>query len=169
MRSNLFMFLLFLCRMSDSDKDSIESINEYDTDINVDAENTEDTERLGKVRESIRNWKVREMDKNTASKSSAKGLQSLRKYVANSARLYYDLNNYLNTEKNDEKNMQDSMYVGIISSIGNPGALSLQVKLLLQHILQRDLVELPFTLEPKLINTYAGKGIRAPTQFPDEE
>lgn len=165
------MFLLFLCRMSDSDKDSIESINAYDTDsnMNVTAENSEDTERLGAVRQSIRNWKVREMDKNTSNTSNAKGLQSLRKYVANSARLYYDLNNYLNTEKNDEKNMQDSMYVGIVSSIGVPGGLSFHLKTLLQHILQRDLLELPFTLEPKLINTYAGKGIRAPTQFPDEE
>ena len=65
--------------------------------------------------------------------------------------------------------MKDTLYVSIVEAIGIPAALGIQVKLLLQHVLERDLVELPFTVNPKAINERAEKGIEVQTQFPDEE
>jgi hypothetical protein len=152
---------------SDSDRDSIESINQYDT-MGM-PENDKESQHIQTVRNAIKDWKVREMGKNTMNANNTKGLASLRQYVANSARLFYDLNTYLTTEKNNEKNMNDSLYVQIVSAIGVPGALSFHLKTLLPHFLQRDLVELPFTVEPTVINSHAKKGNVVKTDFPDEE
>lgn len=152
---------------TESDRDSLESINGFDKqDESV---NEEELTKVNKVREAVQSWKTKEMDKNTINQSNSKGLGALRNYVAKSARLYYDLNTYLTTEKNTESNLNDKYYVNIITAIGIPGGLSYHLKDLLQSLLERDLVELPFTLEPKVINSYAKKGERVNTEFPEEE
>jgi hypothetical protein len=152
---------------STSTKDSLESIAKYDTEERKDL--GENQEYITNVRDSVKNWKVRELDKNTENETNVKGLDPLRRYVANSSRLFYDLTNFLTTSQNTESNMKDSLYVKIISAIGNPGSLSFHLRSLVEHFLQRDLVELPFTLEPKITNSYAQKGVQVERNFPEEE
>lgn len=152
---------------SDSEAGTLSPIENYDTNEVLD--DPKDIEHVENVRNAVAEWKLREMDKNANETSKPKGLQGLRNYVNKSARLFYDLNTYINTSKNDEKNMKDVLYVSIIEAIGMPAALAFQVKMLLQHVLERDLVELPFTVNPKAINERAEKGIEVETQFPDEE
>ncbi len=150
----------------DSDRDSLENINDYDGEMN---EIPEETNKINNVREAVREWKLREMDKNTNTNANTKTLQPLRKYVANSANLYYDLKNYLSTAQNKESNMKDDIYVKIISAIGFPGALTNPLRVLVERLLERDLVELPFTMEPSIINSYSEKHMKAQTEFPEEE
>ena len=154
--------------MSDSESDSNSSILRIDDETN-DVESIDDTNHINKVRNSIMNWKLREKDENTLESSKANGLQGLRAYVSKSATLFYDLMNYMKTSKNKEQNMQDGLYVSIVDAIGIPATLNHHVRSMLEHILQRDLIELPFTVEPKVINTYADKGLEVQTEFPDEE
>lgn len=132
-------------------------------------EDIQETEQLNSVRNSIRDWKLREMDANTNGSQKSNGLGGLRNYVSKSAKLYYDLMNYIQTSKNDENNMKDSFYVSIVQAIGIPTALPFSLRMLLEHVLQRDLLELPFTVEPTVINSYAKKGYSVQTEFPDEE
>ena len=154
--------------MSDSEGESTSSNLSIPDDLD-DVENLNEVNHINQVRNSIMNWKLREMDGNTSESSKANGLQGLRSYVAKSATLFYDLMNYLKTAKNKEQNMKDVLYVGIVDAIGVPATLNFHVRSLLEHILQRDLLELPFTVEPKVINTYAEKGLEVQTEFPDEE
>lgn len=152
---------------TESEKDSLDSMNAFDQEL--ESINDEESMKVDGVRNAVQTWKAKEMDKNTMNASNTKGLGSLRNYVAKSARLFYDLNTYLSTEKNNEANMKDKYYVNIITAIGIPGGLSVHLKNLLEHVLERDLVELPFTLDPKVINTHATKGVRVNTEFPEEE
>jgi hypothetical protein len=152
---------------SESDAGTLSPIENYDTNEII--EDEKEIQYVQNVRNKLQDWKLREMDKNTTERSNAKGLQGLRKYINKSAKLFYDLNSYINTSKNNEKNMKDVLYVSIIEAIGLPGALAYQTKMLLQHILERDLVELPFTMNPSAVNERAQKGIVVQTQFPDEE
>jgi hypothetical protein len=152
---------------SDSETDSLSSIETYDLPTEVD--NTEDETHIATVRNTVRDWKLREMDKNTEMDSNPSGVNGLRNYARKSARLFYDLTSYLNTSKNDEKNMKDSLYVSIVDAIGLPATLNKHVKTMLEYFLQQDLVELPYTVEPTVINAYAKKGMEAQTEFPDEE
>jgi len=152
---------------SDSDSDSLDSIARYETREPV--ENEEEKTVVANVRNAVREWKLREMDKNTDFNVSAKGLEPLRSFVANSAQLFYDLQSYMSTLQNKESNLKDKLYVAIVSAIGNPASLTVHSKLLLTNALERDLVELPFTVEPAVINSYAGKGYEASTEFPEEE
>lgn len=156
-------------RDSDSDtesNDSLERINDYDSEV---PENEQDMKQLEPVREAIRDWKLREQDKNTNTNTNAKSLKGLRDYVSNAGKLFYDLKNYLSTSQNNQKNMEDTLYVNIVKAIGQPGSLSSPLRVLLERVLERDLVELPFTVEPKIINTYAKDNLRVNTHFPDEE
>ena len=155
--------------MSDSESEtgSLSPIENYETHNII--EDPTDISHISNVRNAVREWKLREMDNNTSKTSKANGLENLQNFVSKSARLYYDLNKYINTSKNDEKNMRDILYATIVDAIGIPASLNMHVKIMLQHILQRDLVELPFTVEPKVINTYAEKGFEASKEFPDEE
>jgi hypothetical protein len=157
-------------RMSDtedSDRDSLSSIGAYDTEEKLESE--DDAVKVNNVRNAIRDWKVREFDKTTEPTSNAKGLGLLRTYAAKSARLFYDIQDYLKTSKNKEQNMKDTFYVNIVTAIGIPGSLSFTVKTVLESLLQRDLLELPYTIEPKAINTYAKDGLVAQQEFPEEE
>jgi hypothetical protein len=151
---------------TESDRDSLEGINDYDGERAI-PEN--EVQYVNSVRDAVKNWKQREMDNNTLKENNSAGLGSLRNYVSKSAQLYYDLNTFMTTSKNNEKNMKDSLYVGIVSAIGNPASLSFNLRTLLEHFLQRDLVELPFTLETDMINSHAEKGVTLQTDFPDEE
>lgn len=143
---------------------SMEAYNEKE-----DFQITNDEAQIDTVRNAVRDWKIREFDNTTTPNANAKGLGLLRQYVAKSARLFYDLLNYLQTSRNKEQNMKDALYVNIITAIGPPGSLSFHVKTLLESFLQRDLVELPFTIEPNVVNSYAKKGFTAQQEFPDEE
>lgn len=138
-------------------------------EFEIQPENQQEEATLQNVRIAVQNWKVREMGKNKETNANVQGFDPLRKYVSNAARLYYDLLTYLETSKNKETNLMDKYYVNIISAIGVPGALPYTLKTLLQHILQRDLVELPYTMEPTIINAHAKEGNRATTEFPEEE
>jgi hypothetical protein len=150
---------------SDSSLDSTNEMkNETDT-----PESPEEVEVLNNVRNAVQTWKTRELGKNKETNANVQGFDPLRKYVSNSASLYYDLLNFLNTSKNNEKNMNDRLYVNIVSAIGIPGGLPFHLRTLLQHFLQRDLVELPYTVEPTVINSYADKGMVASKEFPEEE
>lgn len=153
--------------MDDSDNDSLSSMEAYDTV--EDLEDSKEVEKLTSIRNAVRDWKKNELDKTTDQTASPKGLDNLRKFVSKSAGLYYDITNYLKTSKNNEQNMKDSFYVNIIAAIGIPGSLSFHMKTLLENFLQRDLLELPFTLEPTAINTYAKTGVTAQQEFPEEE
>lgn len=151
---------------TESDRDSLDFINDYDGERPVP---NEEVTLVNNTREAVKNWKQRELDKNTLKENDSKGLSSLRNYVSKSSELYYDLNTFLSTSKNNEKNMKDDMYVNIVSAIGNPGSLTSHMRTLLKHYLERDLVELPFTLETDMINSQAKNGNRAQTDFPEEE
>ena len=153
--------------MDDSDRESVNSMEAYNE--KQEQQTPEDEGQIMNVRNAISNWKVREFDNTTRPTSNAKGLQSLRQYVAKSARLFYDLTNYLRTSKNNEQNMKDSLYVTIVTAIGPPGSMGFHIKTVLEGLLQRDLVELPFTIEPKVVDTYAKNGIQAQQEFPEEE
>jgi hypothetical protein len=154
--------------MSDSEVESKSSFSSIDEGVE-EIDDMNDVNHVSEVRNSVREWKLREMDGNTNESSKAKGLQGLRNYVAKSATLFYDLINYMKTAQNKEQNMKDTLYVSIVNSIGAPGTLNYHVRTILEHILQRDLIELPFTVEPKVINSYAKKGLEVQTEFPDEE
>lgn len=154
---------------SDSDndsRDSLENINSFDSEV---PEKEEDMKEIQPVREAIQEWKLREQDKNTNTNTNAKSLQGLRNYVSKSATLYYDLKNYLTTSQNKQTNMEDTLYVNIVTAIGQPGSLSTPLRILLERVLERDLIELPFTVEPQIINSYAKENLKVGTQFPDEE
>lgn len=131
--------------------------------------NEEEETALQTIRSAVQNWKVREIGKNKETNANVQGFDPLRKYVSNAARLYYDLLTFLKTSKNNETNMLDKYYVNIISAIGIPGALPYTLKTLIQHTLQRDLIELPYTMEPTIINAHAKEGNQATTEFPEEE
>jgi len=135
----------------------------------VGQDNQEEEEHIINVRNAIRNWKTREFDTTTGPNSKAKGLQLLRHYVAKSGRLFYDLTNYLQTSRNHEQNMKDILYVNIVAAIGVPSSLTPHSKTLIETFLQRDLVELPFTIEPKIVNSYAKNKFQAQQEFPEEE
>lgn len=146
-----------------------DSENSYEDRQEEELENQEDEAKIQNVRSAVQEWKVREIGKNKETNANVQGFHPLRKYVSNAARLYYDLVTFLNTSKNNETNMMDSYYVKIISAIGIPGALPYTLKTLLQHMLQRDLIELPYTMEPTIINAHAKEGNQATTEFPEEE
>ncbi len=152
---------------STSTQDSLELIASFD--VETKDELGENEPYITNVRIAVNNWKTRELNKNTEATTNAKGLDPLRKYVANASRLFYDLTNFLVTSQNSEANMKDSLYVKIISAIGTPGSLPNSLRSILEHFLERDLVELPFTLEPKLTNIYAQKGVQVEKNFPEEE
>jgi len=153
--------------MDDSDRESVNSMEAYNEMVGQD--NQEEEEHIINVRNAIRNWKTREFDTTTGPNSKAKGLQLLRHYVAKSGRLFYDLTNYLQTSRNDEQNMKDILYVNIVAAIGVPSSLTPHSKTLIETFLQRDLVELPFTIEPKIVNSYAKNKFQAQQEFPEEE
>lgn len=153
--------------LEDSDRDSLSSIDAFDTVESL--ESPDDKTKVINVRNAVRDWKVREFDKTTENMSNAKGLQRLREYVAKSGRLYYDLANYLKTSQNKDQNMKDTLYVNIVMAIGVPGSLSYHLKTLLESLLERDLIELPYTIEPNVVNAYAKDGLEAQQDFPQEE
>jgi len=155
-------------RMSDSDdydseNDSLSPIERARESI----EAPDDIAKLSRVRQAIQSWKVNEFDKTT--RTNAKGLGSLRHYTANAARLFYDIMSFLKTSKNNEQNMKDTYYVNIVTAIGVPGSLSFPLQTLLENALQHDLLELPYTIQPNVVNTYAKDGLVAQQEFPEEE
>jgi hypothetical protein len=151
--------------MSDSEVDSLD-MNQNDTQEIL--EEPED-QLLSQVREAIRQWKAKELEKNSDPNGTAKGLQALRSYVARSGKMYYDLVTYLTSETETEENRRDAFYKAIVSAIGDPKQLSNHGRSLIEYTLERDLIEFPFTVEPRSINTYANKGLTTETEFPDAE
>lgn len=152
---------------TESETDSLGPMPETQTETTV--ESLEDQNQMQEIRSAVREWKTRELYKNTAPNSNEKGYASLNKYIANAAQLFYDLIDYIKTSQNKEQNMRDSLYVKIVGAIGNPGALSQPLILALESLLSRDLIELPYTLEPKMTNAFAKEGIQAQKEFPEEE
>jgi len=151
--------------MSDSEPDSLD-LNRNDSE---EIRDEPEDQLLTQVREAIRQWKARELTKNSDPSGNPKGLHALRAYVARSGKMYYDLLAYLTTETEAEENRRDALYKAIVSAIGDPRQLSNHGRSLIEYTLERDLVEFPFTVEPKSINTYADKGLTTTTDFPDEE
>lgn len=151
--------------MSDSEPDSLD-MNRNDTQEIVDEP---EDQLLTHVREAIRQWKAKELEKNSDPKGNPRGLHSLRAYVARSGKMYYDLLAYLTTGKETDENRRDTLYRAIVTAIGDPTQLSNHGRSLIEYTAERDLVEFPFTVEPRSINTYAEKGLSTTTDFPDEE
>lgn len=154
--------------MSDTETESVDSISRYEEMPQNELDQKED-EQVNTIRNTVKEWKLRELEKNTQFNKKANGLDPLRKYIAKSARLYYDLQNFLQTEKNRDENLEDLLYMAIVIAIGSPGGLSSHSKTLIQHMLQRDLVELPLTVEPRIVNSFHQKGLIIKQNFPDEE
>ncbi len=153
--------------MSDTESDT--SYVDRQEEMEMDQLNADEEVAVQNVRNAVQSWKLREMAKNKEVNANVQGFDPLRKYVSNAARLYYDLVQFLNTSKNKETNMMDKYYVNIVSAIGIPGSLPYSVRMILQHMLQRDLVELPYTMEPTIINAHAKQGSVATKEFPEEE
>jgi hypothetical protein len=151
----------------DSDKDSLSSMEAYDGVDTV--ESQDDIAKVNNVRTAVQSWKTREFGKTTNTTANPKGLTLLNQYRATAARLYYDILNYLQTSKNNEQNMKDTLYVNIVMAIGAPASLSNPLRILLTNLLEKDLLELPYTMEPKMVNTYAKDGVVAQQEFPEEE
>lgn len=149
----------------DSEDDSLSPIEAATESLDA----PEDTTHLSTVRTAVQAWKANEFAKTATGNSNAKGLGSLRHYTANAARLFYDLTSFLTTSKNKDHNMKDMYYVSIVSAIGLPGSLSFPLRTLLENALQHDLLELPYTIQPAVVNTYAKNGLVAQQEFPEEE
>ncbi len=151
--------------MSDSEPDSLD-LNRNDTQ---EIQEEPEDQLLVQVREAIRQWKAKELEKNSDPNGNPRGLHALRAYVARSGKMYYDLLTYLTSETEVEENRRDAFYKAIVSAIGDPKQLSNHGRSMIEYTLERDLVEFPFTVEPRSINTYAEKGLATTTDFPDEE
>ena len=155
--------------MSERDSD-LDSVNSSGASLDYESmPDAQEEQQVNTVREAVKGWKLRELEQNTQMNKKANGLDPLRNYVAKSARLFYDLQKYLTTEQNKDENMNDTFYMEIIRAIGSPAAVTLHFRTLLQSMLERDLIELPLTVEPKVVNTYTTKGLTVNTNFPDEE
>ena len=152
--------------MSDSESDSLESINQFDTQEMVPEP---EEEQVADIREAVRKWKANQLQKNSDPNGNPRGLNALRTYVASSASLYYDLMDYLANFRHKEQNQKDALYRGIVAAMGHPASLTSHARALIEYLLERDLVEFPFTVEPKAVNTYAAKGMVTTTEFPEDE
>ncbi len=154
----------------DYDSDSVaslENIADYeDRDIGP---SEEEENHIEAVRNAVSIWKERELDKASDSKQDPQSLDRLKQFLVLAARLLYDLLNYIQSAKNKDENMKDKLYVKIITSIGNPDNLTTHERINIENILNRDLVELPFTVNPKMINAHAKKGIQIPHSFSSDQ
>jgi hypothetical protein len=154
--------------MSERDSESIASIEVFQ-DLPENPLDREEEDRIENVRERIKTWKLRELKNNTGFNQKPNGLDPLRKFVTKSARLFYDLQEYIATSQNKDENLKDNLYMMIITAIGPPGSLSVHGRTLLQSFMERDLLELPLTVEPKIVNSYTKKGLRLNANFPEDE
>jgi hypothetical protein len=147
---------------SDSDQ-SLENINDFE---GGEARPSEGEElRIDNVREAIKEWKIRELDKASDIKQDPEGFARIQQFLQLAARLLYDLLDYIKSSKNKQENLKDKLYVNIVSAIGDPNELTSHERINIEDILNRDLVELPYTVEPRMINIHAKHGIHAATSF----
>lgn len=146
----------------DSDN-SLEDINSYEGTGGGPTQ--EEEERIERVREAVKIWKMREMDKSADKKQDPASFNGLHHFLIAAAKLLIDLSNYIKSSQNKDENMRDNLYVAIIQAIGHPDNLTSFERILIENNLKRDLVELPFTAEPSIIDAHAGKGIKADTKF----
>lgn len=154
----------------DYDSDSVtslEHIADYeDRDIGP---SEEEENHIEAVRNAIRLWKERELDKASDSKQDPQSLNRLQQFLVLAARLLYDLLNYMKSAKNKDENLRDKLYVKIISTIGHPDNLTSHERINIENILNRDLIELPFTVDPKIVNAHAKKGIKISDSFSSDQ
>lgn len=150
----------------DSDN-SLENINDYE---NIDVGPSEEEEdHIDSVRKAVKTWKMRELDKSADKKQDPASFNSLHHFLTAAAQLLIDISNYIKSSQNKDENMKDNLYVAIIQAIGDPNNLSSHERIHIENVLNRDLVELPFTVDPSIINAHAKKGIKANTKFYNEE
>lgn len=148
----------------DSDSDnSLDDINSYE--IKEIGPSNQEEEHIVNVREAVKTWKARELDKSADKKQDAASFNSLNNFLQATARLLYDIKEYIRSAKNKEENMKDHLYVKIIQAIGDPNELSSYERINIEDILNTDLIELPFTVDPHLINSYSKKKIKANTKI----
>lgn len=152
--------------MSDTESDSLGSLTAYDRD---DSENEEEDTQIESLRKIVQEWKTRELKKNTAATANPRGLAPLQAYVANAAKLYYDMNDYLEKQTEKEENKQDGLYQSLRDAIGDPQMLRNHQRMMIHRLLERDLIEFPLTVDPKVVNTYTKKGFSGVPEFLDEE
>lgn len=144
----------------DSDQDSL-MIPDDNQEID------EEDQQIQNVRDAVRGWKERELDKNTDASTKPKGLAQLRTYATTSAKLFYALERYITSKIKDPlltMNAED-----IVKAIGDPETLSNHLRIVLKDLLERDLIELPFVIDPNVSKAYAEEGMVTQTEFPDEE
>jgi hypothetical protein len=152
--------------MSDTESDSLGSLTAYDRD---ESEHEQEETQVETLRKIVQEWKTRELKKNTEPSANPKGLAPLQGYVANAARLYYDMNDYMEKQTEKEENKQDGLYQRLRDTIGDPQSLRNHQRTMIHRLLERDLIEFPLTVDPRAVNTYTKKGYSGVPEFLDEE
>lgn len=152
--------------MSDTESDSLESQTAYDGE---EVEPQEEEEKIETLRSLLHDWKVRELQKNTSLTANPRGLVPLQTYLAKAAKLYYDVNDYIENQGEKEENEKDNLYRQLRDTIGTPTELSTHQRILIHRLLERDLIEFPLTVDPKVVNTYTKKGYSGVLEFLEEE
>lgn len=132
---------------------SLSSIGAYG--VEESAEDYKESPKLKPVRESVKAWKVRELQKSTDEDRDPSDIKWLRQFVKASAVLFFDLKMYLDKSQNKEENLKDDLYVKIIGAIGSPTELSTTERYTMENVLNRDLVELPLTIDEDAIDERA--------------
>jgi hypothetical protein len=123
--------------------------------VEEESSDLQDIAKVKPVRESVKAWKLRELEKTTNDETDPQDMTWLRKFVKAAALLYFDLIVYMDKAKNKDENMKDDLYVKIIGAIGIPSALSTTERFTIESMLNRDLVELPLTIEEAAIDERA--------------
>lgn len=149
--------------------------NTYDSDNSLDDINAyekkevgpskEEEDHIDSVREAVKRWKRRELDKSAGQKENPDSFNGLNNFLRATARLLYDIQEYISSAQNKEENMKDHLYVKIIQAIGNPFTLSSFERINIEDVLNTDLVELPYTVDPDLIDEFKEKKIKANTKI----
>lgn len=154
----------------DYDSDSVNSLENIADYEDKDIGPTEEEENhIEEVRKAVSSWKERELDKASDIKQDPQSLDRIQQFLRLAAKLLYDLLNYIKSAKNNDENMKDKLYVKIVTAIGNPSDLTSHERINMEDILNRDLVELPFTVKPSMVNAHAKKGIKVSTNFSSDQ
>jgi hypothetical protein len=132
---------------------SLSSIEPYG--IHEGEDDLKETTKVKPVRESVKAWKMRELDKTTENATDPEDMSWLRKFVKAAALLFSDLMVYVEQNQNKDENMKDDLYVKIVVAIGAPHELTTTERYSLENVLNRDLIVLPLTIDEDAIDERA--------------
>lgn len=132
-------------------------------------EDLSDGSKVRPVRESVKAWKVRELEKTTEDATDPQDISWLRKFVRAAALLFSDLMVYMEKNRNKDENMKDDLYVKIVVAIGKPDELTTTERYSLEDILNRDLVVLPLTIDEDAIDERANSDLHLNSSMLNEK